>query len=162
MLGGFFVVYILITLSIIFIDQATKHLASEKIILGQRKNFLNNKLFITNTRNRGAAYGFLKDRPKLLTCFTTLSSLHICKVFIELITTEKNNKIFKLAFAFLLGGAIGNIYDRIKNKYVVDFICIKFSKNAPIFNVADFFIVIGVVITMFKITFNLIIRFIKN
>ena len=147
-------VYISIVLSIIMIDQLTKYLISKKITLGQRKYFWSGKVFITNLRNNGAAYGVLKDRPKLLACLTAFSFVHISRVFINLIITEKNNKIYKFSYSFLLGGALGNIYDRIKRKYVTDFVCIKFFKNAPIFNVADLFIVFGVLLAIINLLFT--------
>ena len=61
--------------------------------------------------------------------------------FIKLLY-KKGSRSLKLGFSFMLGGALGNLYERIFKNGVTDFIYIKFKK-APIFNVADIFILIG-------------------
>ena len=54
-----------------------------------------------------------------------------------------------MAFSFALGGALGNFIDRIKNKNITDFIYVKYKK-APIFNLADIFLVISPILIFFK------------
>ena len=59
------------------------------------------------------------------------------------------NKILKIGYGLILGGAIGNFIDRIVYGYVIDFIDIDiFGWNYPIFNLADMFIVVGVILVM--------------
>lgn len=145
-----FLIYIIIALSIVLIDQLAKYFITKKINLGHRFYFFNNKAFITNVRNKGAAYGFLQNNHKSLLFISIFSFIYISTSFIKLICNEHNNKLYKLAYSFLIGGSIGNIYNRIKQKYVVDFICFDFFKKSPIFNVADAFIILGSLLFIIK------------
>lgn len=104
------------------------------------KNFFN----ITYVKNTGAAWSLFADRTWLL----IIVSLIIISFIIYYIYKNKpKNKLENIGYSLVLGGAIGNFIDRIVYGYVIDFLDFNiFGYDYPIFNIADSFIVIGVII----------------
>jgi len=139
-------IYLIIILIIIALDQFTKHIIEKKLKVYETKEVIKNKLYLKRVNNKGAFYGLLKKRPKLLLFFSFAVMIPIIIAFIKAVK-EKDN-VLKLIIALILGGALGNIIDRIRKGSVTDFIFIKF-KNAPIFNVADFFLFLSFIIIVF-------------
>lgn len=130
--------YFIIIIFIILLDQISKNIITAKVEYNKKIELIKNKFYITNVHNKGAAYGILKNKPKFLLFFNSSLIIIIFIFFVKLLKGNYNN-ILKLATSFIIGGALGNIIDRIKKGYVRDFIFIKF-KNAPIFNFADLFL----------------------
>ncbi|MBU1245986.1 MAG: signal peptidase II [Nanoarchaeota archaeon] len=117
--------FIWIAILIVFIDQVSKF-----FLTGVHKGIIN---YTTNT---GAAFSILTGFNNLLMIVAT-----IVAVFVFIFA--KNYKIYRLPLAFILGGIIGNLIDRMFFGFVRDFIDFKVW---PIFNIADSFNVIGVVL----------------
>lgn len=132
--------YALIILAIILLDQLSKKKALKTL---KEKSFhpLNKRFQLRLAKNRGAFYGLLQNKKVLLKGITILT---IIACMILLYAGIKNNAspLYNTSFSFLIGGALGNLWDRIKRGYVVDFIYFK-VKNGPIFNIADIFIFLG-------------------
>lgn len=136
-------VYALIVLSIICSDLFTKKLISDKLYIEEKKEIIKNKVYLWHKKNRGFSYNRLENNPF---CVKVISGA-VCLV--SLITVipvmfKTSFNVSKTCFCICLGGALSNLIDRLKNGSVTDFIYIKF-KNAPIFNLADVFIVLGFV-----------------
>ena len=140
--------FLSISLSIILIDQLFKFLITINFKSLIDKDFI---LFtIDFVKNYGAAFSILSGSRILL----SLISIFITFILIFLIF--KKNKVFNLelySYSILLGGTIGNGFDRIFKGYVIDFINLNFI-NFPVFNIADISINIGF--------FLLLYSFIKN
>jgi len=134
------------------VDQISKYIAEDQLSTIKSKEIIKDKFYLTLAKNRGAAYGILKNKQKLLLAITIPATIFLVYVFIMVLTIEKS-VLLKLGVSFMLGGAMGNIIDRIRLKYVIDFLYIKIKK-APIFNIADLFIFLGTIIIMYLIIFT--------
>ena len=101
-------------------------------------------MYITYVRNTGAAWSIFSSRTVLV---LLISSFIIIGIILYIYKNRPKNKVEKIAYSMILGGAIGNFINRIIYGYVIDFIDVKiFGYNYPIFNLADTFIVIGVIL----------------
>lgn len=105
-----------------------------------------NILRLVYVKNIGAAFSLMEGKTTLLIILSLIAFFYLYK---ELIT--KNNKqITNLSYILILGGILGNFYDRVVLSYVIDYISvIIFNYYFPIFNFADMLIVIGVLILIY-------------
>lgn len=95
--------------------------------------------------NTGAAFSFLANAGGWQKWFFTAVSVVASVVIVYLLKQEKHNQHYCLALALVLGGALGNLYDRVTLGYVVDFLLFHYHGLAwPAFNIADSAICIGV------------------
>ncbi len=141
---GAFVFYYIIALLAVLFDQWTKWLIVKNMELGERITVIDNFLYITSHRNRGAAWGILQGQ---MWFFYVITVVVIIAIIYYLKKSEKESPLFKFSLALMLGGAIGNFIDRVVRQEVVDFIhTYPFGYNFPIFNIADSSLVIGVAI----------------
>ncbi len=116
---------------------------------GQSITVIENFLYITSYRNRGAAWGILQGQ---MWFFYLITVVVVVGLIIYIQKLKKQDKWFGIALALMLGGAIGNFIDRVVRKEVVDFLnTYIFTYDFPIFNVADSALVVGVII-MFIMT----------
>src|SRR5699024_4127097 len=103
----------------------------------------------TYVENRGAAFGILQNQRWLFIILTVL----ICVgMFYYLYTSKNISLILRIAMSLILGGAIGNLIDRIKNGFVVDMFHFTFI-DFPVFNVADCFVVVGTILLTYYLLF---------
>ncbi len=125
---------------IVLLDQVSKYLIVTHIEEGSMHRIINGLLYISLSRNTGAAWGIFQNGRLFFIPMTILTSAVICYFLV------KNRHTFlRLSLSCILGGAIGNLIDRIFRKgEVVDFIYIPPVRVIfPNFNVADTFIFIG-------------------
>ena len=114
--------------------------------MNESKTIIDNFLNITYVRNTGAAWSILDNNTWMV---TVISLLIIIGIIYYVYRNRVSKKILKIGYGLILGGAIGNFIDRIVYGYVIDFIDIDiFGWNYPIFNLADMFIVGGVILVM--------------
>ncbi len=134
-------IYIVIIIFLI-IDIISKLIVSRVCTLNNSVSVINNFFSITYTHNYGGAWSLFSGSTILI---TVISIIVIIGIIIYLSKKKINNKIESLGYSFLLGGAIGNLIDRIIYGYVIDFLDFNiFGYNFPIFNIADMGIVIGI------------------
>lgn len=137
-------IYYLIALAIIAIDQISKWLIVAKMEIGESFSIIENVLYITSHRNRGAAWGILEGQMWFFYIVTIIVTV-VLIYFLQ--TWAKGKLMLSLGISFMLAGAIGNFIDRLFRGEVVDFIDVYiFTYNYPIFNIADSSLVIGVII----------------
>ena len=137
-------IYYIIAALVVGLDQLTKWLVVEKMSLGERIQVIENFLYITSHRNRGAAWGILQGQMWLFYIITVVVIIFIVYYMKKY---AEGKPLLLLTFSLLLGGAIGNFFDRLLRKEVVDFIDVYiFSYDFPIFNVADSALTIGVIL----------------
>ena len=144
----------IITVIILIFDQVTKHLAVKHLKDGPIITIVENILEFSYVENYGAAFGILQNRKYF---FIIMTFLVVIVIFIILFNNYYYlNKPMKVALAMLVGGALGNLIDRIRLGYVIDFISVKFgsSYNFPVFNVADSFIVVATILVVYMVIFN--------
>lgn len=158
-----------ISLVAILLDQVSKQVALKSLILFEPYPFLPFFNF-SLTFNKGAAFSFLSDAGGWQRWFFTLLAIGVSIfIFIWLKKLKSNEKLLAISLAMILGGAIGNVIDRILYGHVVDFIdwfyyttteCLPFFyklNNAtchwPTFNIADSSIFIGAILMLIQAFF---------
>ena len=139
----------LIALIVLVLDQLTKTWVIAEFYLGQREiitSFFN----LVHVHNYGAAFSFLSDAGGWQRWFFAALSAVVSAVIVVWISRlPKTRWIESLALALILGGALGNLYDRLVLGYVVDFLDFHWSgSHFPAFNVADSGITMGAVLLM--------------
>ncbi len=139
------VVYVIAILLIISLDLKIKSLVSRKIKLNGYKTIMKNKVFITNVRNDGAALGLFQNNKKILLAITLASIITLIYMLCKKVML-KQGTLEKISIAFLLGGGLANLIERLKKGYVVDYVSIQ---KFPIFNLADVFVFLGAVVYFF-------------
>jgi signal peptidase II len=129
---------------VVALDLYTKHLVQQAFEYGEHLTI--NRFFdLVRYHNEGAAFSFLANAGGWQRWFFTGISIVAVVVITYLILQNLHNKIFCLGLALVLGGAIGNLYDRITLGYVVDFLYFHYERLVwPAFNVADSAICVGV------------------
>ncbi len=142
--------YLILTIAIIVIlDQIFKFLIVKKVMLYTGVEVIKNFFYITHIKNHGIAFGLFKNRN---TFFVISTSIVI--VFLLYLTYKFYNKniIMTYCLSFIIGGAIGNLIDRIKYGYVIDYL--QFTFFPPVFNFADASIVCGAVVLSLLLFFD--------
>ena len=133
------ILIIILILAIIGLDQWTKYLAVEHLMGEVSYPVWEEVLHFTYVENRGAAFGMLSDHRWV---FMILSSVAILLVLFWLWKEKPQSIWVRLAAAFIVGGGIGNMIDRLRLGYVVDFIDVRLI-DFYVFNVADSFVCVG-------------------
>ncbi len=139
------------TILIIVLDQVSKY-AAVKYLKGNNPYVIIKNFFqLYYVENYGAAFGILQNKKAFFIIITSIVIISI--TFFLFRYSHSLTKLMKVSLSMLMGGAIGNLIDRIRLGYVVDFISIKFGKgyDFPVFNVADMFVVIGTFLIMIMI-----------
>jgi signal peptidase II len=122
-------------------DQLIKFIVVTNMKLFESIKVINNFFYITYVENKGAAFSILTGQK----WFLILSSIIVLIIlYFNFIKGQKLNKYEIITYGTLLGGIIGNLYDRITRGIVVDYLdFIIFNYDAPIFNFADICIVVS-------------------
>lgn len=143
---------IILFILLIFIDQITKYIASVTLKINGPIELIHNTLELRYLENTGAAFGIFENKILFFAIMTLIILIFI--IFIKyrinnLLYIRKVNAAIRKKFIFfdiilliLSSGAIGNLIDRLRFNYVVDFIYFKLI-NFPIFNVADCYVTIS-------------------
>mgnify|MGYP000862953726 FL=1 len=144
----------LMTILIIVLDQVSKYAAAKYLKGGSPHIIIKNFFQLYYVENYGAAFGILQNRKVFFIIITSIVIISI--TFFLFRCSYSLNKLMKVSLCMLMGGAIGNLIDRIRLGYVVDFISIRFGKgyDFPVFNVADMFVVTGTILIMIMIISN--------
>lgn len=129
---------------LIALDQLTKIWIVNHISLGQIKSFLPGVVSLTYLQNRGAAFSILQNQKWF---FVLMTSLVLGVAIFYYIKNEAMSIFKELALILIISGTIGNFIDRLRLSYVVDMIHLDFM-NFAIFNVADSYLSVGVVLLM--------------
>lgn len=141
--------YIKIISLIIFLivfDQLIKFLVTLNFNLGEEFVIINNFLKFIYIKNTGAAFGMFSGNTFML----ILVAIVLIWYLIKEIKTNLNNKLSIISFSLVLGGALGNLIDRVFRGYVVDYISFTlFNSEMAIFNMADIYITFGVLLLLY-------------
>jgi signal peptidase II len=145
-----FVYLFTITGVLIALDQFTKILVQTHFQVGDTLAIIPNFFNITYVQNPGAAFGFLAKTPAIFreTFFLLIPPFAMVVILFFLKSVQISDRIQILALSLVFGGALGNYIDRLRLKYVIDFIEFHYQHiySYPAFNVADSAIVCGIVI----------------
>jgi len=130
-------------IGIIIIDQVTKAIASAHLLMGLPVPLLGDTVRFTLVHNTGAAFGLF---PGSRLPFIVISLLAIAVVLYLFLRETYRSLANRILLGCILGGAIGNLIDRIRLGWVVDFIDVGVgSFRWPVFNVADSAVTLGVI-----------------
>ena len=126
-----------------FIDLISKQIVTHLIKLNESIKVIKNFFYLTYTQNTGAAWSILKDQRILL----LILSVIVLFIINKYMNKEKLNKLENFSYGMIIGGILGNFFDRLVYGHVIDFLDFYiFGYNYPIFNLADSFIVIGIIL----------------
>ena len=133
---------------IVAIHLYTKHLIQRAFEYGEHLT-ITSFFDLVRYHNEGAAFSFLADAGGWQNWFFSGVSMIAVLVITYLIIKHQNQKLFSAGLALVLGGAIGNLYDRLTLGYVVDFLSFHYKDwFYPAFNVADSAICVGVALLL--------------
>jgi signal peptidase II len=135
-------------------DQLTKHLVHSKLAPGVRHWLIPGLMSLSHTRNAGFAFGLLEKVPQSLqeVFFIGIPVFALILIVLIFIKLQDNQMLTSLALTSILGGATGNLLDRIQYGYVIDFLDFHLGSSIklPAFNIADFAIIAGVALMFYN------------
>ena len=131
-----------LTLLVVLLDYITKRIVSGNMVLYQSIPVIKGVFNITYVKNTGASFGMMAGARWF---FVAVTGILIAGAFYYAVKNKITDKLFLVSASFVVGGGIGNLIDRIATGAVVDFFdfCLI---NFAIFNVADCFVVVGVIL----------------
>jgi signal peptidase II len=149
--------YLFIALIVVLLDRWTKHMVAQRISLYSHIQVIPGFFRLTHTENTGAAFSLFADSPApwktaLLIGF---SALALVVVSILLWKNHHAHLATGIGLSLILGGALGNLWDRLARGRVVDFLLFYFRRYQwPVFNLADSAIVVGAGLLVLEIVFH--------
>ncbi|MBU4342780.1 MAG: signal peptidase II [Candidatus Omnitrophica bacterium] len=128
--------------AILVLDQSLKSLVRLKLAVGESIPLINNIFHITYVSNTGAAFGLFKNSAVIFIIISVVAIVFIAGLILRSIKRAEfmADPIFDSGLILIISGAIGNLIDRLKFGYVIDFIDVRIW---PVFNIADTSITIG-------------------
>ncbi|QXM05851.1 signal peptidase II [Crassaminicella indica] len=137
----------LLVLLIVILDQASKVMVQSKFLVNESVPIIKNIFHLTYVQNVGAAFGILKNQKM----FFILMTIFVIGGIVLFLHKHKNwHKLVPYSLSLIVGGAIGNLIDRVRLGYVVDFFDFRIW---PVFNIADISIVVGAVLLSYYLIF---------
>ena len=151
------VTHFLLALIVVLLDRWTKRLVAAHIAMYSHIQIIPGFFRITHTANTGAAFSLFADSPShwktaLLIGFSVIAMI----VVIGLLWKQKRGMTLTgIALSLILGGAVGNLWDRVASGRVVDFLLFYVKQYQwPVFNLADSAIVVGALLLVIEIFFS--------
>jgi signal peptidase II len=129
------------------LDQISKQLIIRNFHYGERMVLIPDRFNLTHVRNPGGAFSFFADGPVEIRMFFFIGMALVAVVLliVFMVRLESSARLSPLALGMILGGALGNLTDRLVRGQVTDFLDLHWhSYHWPAFNVADSFITVGV------------------
>jgi signal peptidase II len=146
--------YALLMFLVVAIDQITKLLVLNALPIHDSRPIIDGLLSLSHVRNRGAAFGFLSDAdlPHQDLIFSIVSLAALGAIIIYSLRIPARSRLPQTALALVTGGAIGNLLDRLRLGYVVDFVHVYWKQfEWWDFNVADACISVGVTLLLLDV-----------
>jgi signal peptidase II len=149
--------YLLIAVVVVVLDRWTKHIVAQRILLYRHIQIIPGFFSLTHTENTGAAFSLFADstgpwKTALLIGFS------VAALVVVSILLWKNNPAHVatgIGLSLIMGGALGNLWDRVFRGRVVDFLLFYVKRHQwPVFNLADSAIVVGAGLLVLEILFH--------
>ena len=147
-----YIIPILIIALLTALDQLTKTIIVGKFAVQESIDVIKGVFTITYVQNRGIAWGMLEGKIILFLIMTFLI-VGLCFYVYQNILNYPKFRLFRICLIVLISGAIGNMIDRVKLGYVIDFFSFDLI-DFPVFNVADIYIVCSMFVIFFLILFK--------
>jgi signal peptidase II len=149
--------YLMIALVVVLLDRWSKHVVAQRIRLYAYIQIIPGFFRLTHTENTGAAFSLFDDshahwKTGLLIAFSVIA---LGVVSVLLWKNERAHIVTGIGLALIMGGALGNLWDRLARGRVVDFLLFYVKRYQwPVFNLADSAIVIGAGLLVLEILFH--------
>jgi signal peptidase II len=149
-------IYLLIVVLVVLLDRWTKHLVAERIALYSHIQIIPGFFRLTHTENTGAAFSLFADstvpwKTGLLIAFSVIA---LIVVVVLLWKNHHAHLVTGVGLSLIMGGALGNLWDRLARGRVVDFLLVYVKQYQwPVFNLADSAIVVGAGLLILEILF---------
>ena len=149
-IGG--LIYLVGAGAVVALDRLTKLIVVDRLDLGEVYTVVPG-FNLALVLNRGAAFGFLADSGGWQRWFFVMVGLAISVlIMVTLLRQGQASKLLRLGLTLILGGALGNIIDRVSQGYVIDFVDLHWQVwHWPAFNVADVGITMGALIVLLDV-----------
>lgn len=144
-----YILYLLAIVVLVAADQFSKYIVVLNIAEGTKITLIKDFFNLTYIKNYGAGFSILQNQTVFL---TVIGILAIIFVGYLLVKSKNNETLNRICYLLIIGGTIGNLFDRIRFKYVVDFLDFYiFGYDFPVFNIADSFLTIGCILLIISI-----------
>ena len=137
-----------VALALLAADQVSKVLIVNRLPAGETIPLVPHIFHLTAVRNTGIAFGLFQQHPAFLTALIGFCVVLLCFFSLRL---SRAHLLEKAAYGLILGGAVGNLIDRVRFGWVIDFLDFRVW---PVFNLADSGITVGVILFAWKIFFS--------
>ena len=137
---------LVVVLFVILSDQITKLIIVRNMGLNDSKPLIQDVFELHYIQNTGSAWGMFSGKTLILTIVSLLLMGGLVYVLWNL-SSDRYYRLLRLFISMIMGGAIGNMIDRIRLGYVVDFLYFKLI-NFPVFNVADIFVTVPIILVI--------------
>lgn len=150
-------IHLLLALFVVLLDRWTKRLVATHVSIYSHIQIIPGFFRITHTENTGAAFSLFADSPShwktvMLISFSVIAMI---VVLVLLWNQTRGVSLTGVALSLILGGAVGNLWDRVANGRVVDFLLFYIKQYQwPVFNLADSAIVVGASLLVIEIIFH--------
>ncbi len=143
-----------IAAAVVLFDQLTKWLVVKYLMPAGSIPLIDGVLHLTYVENTGAAFGMMKDKRWI---FMVVSTVAIIIIIVIIAKYARKNVFETVTVSMMLGGGIGNMIDRIRLGYVIDFIDVRLI-NFAVFNVADSFVTVGALLLIVCLVRELVLE----
>jgi signal peptidase II len=147
-------IHFLLALLIVLLDRWTKRLVAARIAMYKQIPIIPGFFRLTHTENTGAAFSLFADSPSHWKTVLLIGFSFVAMVIVSVLLWKQTRAltITGVALAFILGGAVGNLWDRVASGRVVDFLLFYVKQYQwPVFNLADSAIVVGAALLVIEI-----------
>ena len=150
-------IYLLIALIVVLLDRWTKHVVAQRIALYSHIQIIPGFFRLTHTENTGAAFSLFADSPAPWKTALLIAFSGVALVVVSVLLWRNNHAQVAtgIGLSLIMGGALGNLWDRATNGRVVDFLLFYVRwYQWPVFNLADSAIVVGAGLLVLEILFQ--------
>jgi signal peptidase II len=151
------ITYLVIALIVVLLDRWTKHVVAQRIALYSHIQVIPGFFRLTHTENTGAAFSLFADSitPWKTGLLVAFSGIALVVVSILLWRNDRAHVVTGIGLSLIMGGAIGNLWDRLARGRVIDFLLFYVKRYQwPVFNLADSAIVVGAGLLILEILFH--------
>ena len=149
--------HFLLALLVIFLDRWTKRLVAARIAMYSHIQIIPGFFRLTHTENTGAAFSLFADSPAPWKTALLIGFSAVAMVIVSFLLWKQSRPLTStgIALSLILGGAVGNLWDRVASGRVVDFLLFYVKQYQwPVFNLADSCIVVGACLLVLEILFT--------
>jgi len=148
--------YLLIALIVVLLDRWSKHVVAQRIALYSHIQVFPGFFRLTHTENTGAAFSLFADSPAPWKTAMLIAFSGIALVVVSVLLWKNHHAhvVTGIGLSLIMGGALGNLWDRLVRGRVVDFLLFYYKRYQwPVFNLADSAIVVGAGLLVIEILF---------